>query len=161
MPTKKILTTIEPGFTYHIYNRGNNYQDVFFEDSDYRLFLDRFKEHLNSCCSIYAFALLPNHYHFLLRIIDDEAGADFSKQFLKFILSYTNKINFKMKRNGSLFLARFRRIRVESEDYLKRLVYYIHHNPTKHNIAEDFRSYQYSSYEIFLSDAQTSLARKD
>jgi REP element-mobilizing transposase RayT len=161
MPTKKILTPIEPGNTYHIYNRGNNYQEVFFTQEDYQLFLDKFKFYLKEYCSLYAFALLPNHYHLLLRVNDNEPGSRFSQQFMKFILSYTNKTNFKMNRNGSLFLARFRRIKVDNEDYLRRLAYYIHHNPVKHSIAPDYRTYKYSSYRIFLSDKSITLAREE
>jgi putative transposase len=161
MPTKKILTPIEPGHTYNIYNRGNNFQKVFFTDDDYQLFLDKFKYYLNDCCSLYAFALLSNHYHFLLRVHENEYGARFSQQFMKCILSYTNKINFKMNRNGSLFLARFRRIKVNTEDYLRRMVYYIHHNPAKHKATGDYKTYKYCSYRIFLSDKPTALARDE
>jgi putative transposase len=161
MPTKKILTPIEPGNTYHIYNRGNNFQKVFFTDDDYQLFLERFKYYLKDYCSLYAFALLPNHYHFLLCVHENEYGARFSQQFMKFILSYTNKVNYKMNRNGSLFLARFRRIKVDTENYLRRMVYYIHHNPAKHKATEDYKIYKYSSYRIFLSDKPTALARDE
>jgi putative transposase len=161
MPTKKILTPIEPGNTYHIYNRGSNYQDTFFCDQDYQLFLEKFKYYLRNHCSLYAFTLLPNHYHLLLRVHDNEAGSRFSQQFMRFILSYTNKVNFKMKRNGSLFLARFRRIKVDTEDYLKRLVYYIHHNPVKHNVSNDYKTYPFSSYRIYLADKPTALARDE
>ena len=161
MPSKKIKTPIEPGCVYHIYNRGNNYQDVFFQKSDYHLFLEKLNLYLKDYCSVYAFALIPNHYHLLLRINDDIAENSFSMQFSKLILSYTNKINWREKRNGSLFLSYFRRIKVEDEAYLKSLVYYTHYNPCKHDVVEDFRSYQFSSYKIFLSDKRTSLNRDE
>jgi REP element-mobilizing transposase RayT len=161
MPTKKIKTPIEPGSTYHIYNQGNNFQNVFFQTEDYYLFLEKLKLYLIDYCSMYAFALLPNHYHLLLRVNDDILETSFSKQFSKLILSYTNKINWRKKRNGSLFLSYFRRIKIEDEAYLKHLVYYINHNPTKHGITEDFRSYEFCSYKIFLSDKPTSLSRNE
>ena len=161
MPSKKIKTPIEPGGTYHIYNRGNNHENVFFRQEDYSLFLEKFKFHLIKYCSVYAFALLPNHYHLLLRVNDSIGEKEFSQQFAKFILSYTNKINFREKKTGSLFHAYFRRIRVENEDYLKRLVFYINHNPVKHGILEDFRNYEFCSYRIFVSDKPTSLARTE
>jgi len=113
MPSKKIRTPIEPGATYHIYNRGNNYQNVFFHEEDYLLFLDKLKLYLSKFCSVSAFALLPNHYHLLLRVNDGLKELEFNRQFLKFILSFTNKINFRDKRNGSLFLSNFRRIKID------------------------------------------------
>nr|NQU91129.1 hypothetical protein [Bacteroidota bacterium] len=161
MPSKKIRTPIEPGFTYHIYNRGNNFQTVFFNSDDYNMFLEKLKFYLIDYCAIYAFALLPNHYHLLLHVNDDIGKLDFSKQLSRFILSYTNKVNFRKHRNGSLFMSYFRRIKIEDEVYLKKLVYYINHNPSKHDISEDFKSYEFCSYRIFLIDKPTSLARSE
>ena len=161
MPTHKIKTPIEPGFTYHIYNRGSNYQNVFLCKQDYLLFLEKLKLYLADCCSFYAFALMPNHYHLLLKVNDTSAGSQFSKQFTKCILSYTNIINRREGRNGSLFLSYFRRIKIVDDDYLKKLVYYINHNPVKHGITEDYKSYNYSSYRILVSDSPTGLKRNE
>ena len=159
MPSLKIKAPIEPGCTYHIYNRGSNYQNVFFRKDDYQLFLDRLKHYMTDCCSIYAFALLPNHYHLLLQVNEESQNPEFSNQYAKFILSYTNRINFRERRNGSLFLSYFRRIKVDNEDYLKKLIFYIHFNPEKHGITGNFRTYSFCSYKIFLSDRPTNLER--
>ena len=161
MPSKKIREIVEPGATYHIYNRGNNYQNVFFGENDYLLFLEKIKMYLLSYCSIFAFALLPNHYHLLLRVNENLKQSEFNRQFLKLILSYTNKINFREKRNGNLFLPHFRRIRIVNEEYLKRLVYYINYNPEKHEITDDFKTYKFSSYRIFMSEKPSNLAREE
>jgi len=161
MPSIKIKTPIEAGKVYHIYNRGNNYQKVFLQPSDYQLFLERLALYLSEYCSIYAYALIPNHYHLLVRVNDDNEKEEFSKQFSKFILSYTNKVNWREKRNGSLFLSYFRRILVEDEVYLKRLVFYIHHNPEKHEIIDDFKNFEYSSFKSTISDKPTRLARSE
>ena len=161
MPSKKLKDPIEPGFVYHIYNRGNNYQDVFLNDSDYVLFLSKLKEYLSGWCSFYAFALLKNHYHLLIRANENINTGDFSKQYARFILSYTNKINYIYSRNGSLFMSYFRRIRVTNDDYLKRLIFYIHHNPEKHNLVNDFKSYQWSSYKSIISNRITAIERND
>jgi REP element-mobilizing transposase RayT len=159
MPSKKIKTPIEPGKVYHIYNRGNNYQNVFFKPSNYLLFLEKMAKYLADYCSIYAYVLIPNHYHMVVRVNDDLETNEWSNHFLKFSLSYTNKINFQEKRNGSLFLSHFRRIHVDTEDYLKRLIFYIHFNPSKHELIDDFKSYKYSSYNSIISQKPTRLAR--
>ena len=160
MPSKKIKTLLEPGKVYHIYNRGNNHQIVFFRTSNYDLFLEKIGKYLLNYCSILTYVLIPNHYHILLKINDDLEVNKFSQQFLKFSLSYTNKINWEENRNGSLFISHFRRIHVDTEDYLKRLVYYIHNNPEKHELTEDFRLYKYSSYQAILSNKTTNMARE-
>jgi len=161
MPSKKIKTPIEPGLIFHIYNRGNNYQNVFFRDEDYTLFLEKMKMYLKDYCSIFAFALLPNHYHLLLRINPFSDGLTFSKQFSKLILSYTNKVNFRERRDGNLFLSYFRRIEIKEESYLRRLVYYINNNPVKHNLTKNPDEYKFSSYHILLSDKPTMLNRQE
>jgi len=161
MPSKKIITPIEPGAIYHIYNRGSNYQKVFFQEKDYQLFLEKLKLYLSEFCSIYAFALLPNHYHLLLRVNDETKASVFSMQFTKFILSYTNKINRREMRNGSLFLSRFRRIKIEDENYLKRLVFYINYNPVKHGYTTDYKTYKFSTYRTLISDSPTKICREE
>ena len=159
MPSKKTRTPLESGRVHHIYNRGNNYQDIFFVEEDYYLFLERFSFFLKDFCEVYAYALIPNHYHFLIRINDDLEPNKFGHQFMKFVLSYTNKINFRENRNGSLFLNIFKRVLVDDESYLKRLIFYIHYNPEKHEIIEDYKDYRFSSYRSFLSDKPSKLAR--
>jgi len=161
MPSKKIKTPIESGKVYHIYNRGNNFQKVFFQSSDYHLFLEKMAYYFADYCSFYAYALLPNHYHILIRANDEIEENDFSHQFLKFILSYTNTINRRDKRDGSLFLSHFKRIHVDTEDYLKRLIFYINQNPLKHKITKDFKTYYYCSYQAILSNKPTRIARTD
>lgn len=161
MPSKIIKTPIEPGFVYHIYNRGNNFQNTFFEPEDYLLFLGGAKKYLTEYCSFYAFFILPNHYHFLIHINENLENNIFSRKFSNAILSYTNKINFRKNRNGSLFLSYFRRKRVDSEDYLKRVIFYIHYNPEKHKYIDNFKNYRYSSFNSFLSNKKTSISRNE
>lgn len=160
MPSKKILTPLEPGKVYHIYNRGPNHQKVFYKELDYHLFLDKMALYLLEYCSIYSYVLIPNHYHLLLRVNDNLKIHDLANQIKKLILSYTNKVNWRQKRNGGLFLSNFRRIHVDNEEYLKRLVFYIHFNPYKHEIIEDFRNYKHSSYTALISNHPTKLDRK-
>lgn len=160
MPSKSIITPIEAGSVYHIYNRGINHQLVFLKDEDYLLFLQKSKLYLSDFCVIYAFALMPNHYHLLLRVNDDVQVSAFSRQFAKFILSYTNIINKREMRNGSLFHYRFRRIKIDNEEYFKRLVFYINYNPVKHGCTSDYTTYKYSSYRSIISDKPTNLFRE-
>ena len=161
MPSKKILTPINSGSTYHIFNRGVNYEDVFKRTSDYTMFLEKLKYYIYPVSEIYAFALLPNHYHLLIRVKDDVEGKMFSHQFKRFILSYSNTINQRDKRSGNLFLSVFKRLEVDDEEYFRRLIFYIHYNPEKHKVADSFQDYQYSSYKAMLSDAPTLLNRMD
>lgn len=159
MPAKNVITPIETGMYYHIFNRGNNYENIFFRKQDYEMFIALLTKLIFPVSDIYAFALLPNHYHLLLRIKDDVVGYEFSHQFKRFILTYTNRINYREKRSGNLFLKMFKRLKVENEDYLKKLILYIHLNPYNHNITKNYKDYIYSSYKLF--GKQSSIIKTD
>ncbi len=161
MPTKKILTPIEAGGIYHIFNRGINYGDVFFKDEDYMFFLEKVKMYLVEVAEIYAYVLLPNHYHFLLKVKENMETNKFSKHFRRLILSYTNSINKRDARSGALFLTRFKRLLVENENYLMQLVYYIHHNPEKHDVTKTYKTYKFSSFKSYLSQNSTLLYKNE
>ncbi len=161
MPSKKVLTPIIPGATYHIFNRGNNHEKVFIDRTDYDLFLAKFKQYMIPVANIFAYALLPNHYHLLLMINDNIEGAEFSHQFKRFMLSYTNLVNKRENRSGNLFLKIFKRLRVTEKDYLLRLIFYIHFNPQKHKNIERFQDYDYSSFKALKSDMPTLLQREE
>jgi len=161
MPSKKVLTPIIPGATYHIFNRGNNHEKVFIDRTDYDLFLVKFRQYMTPVADVFAYALLPNHYHLLLWINEDIEGMEFSHQFKRFILSYTNLINKRENRSGNLFLNVFKRLRVTEKDYLMRLLFYIHFNPQKHKVLERFQDYDYSSFKSLISNLPTLLKREE
>jgi REP element-mobilizing transposase RayT len=155
----KKLLPLKSGNYYHIYNRGNNRGDIFFEDRNYRYFLERYIKYIVPMADTYAYCLLKNHFHFLLRIKTPEQQQtqtfevsktskvlDPSQQFSNFFNSYAKAINKAYDRTGSLFENRFGRILIDSDRYLAYLVVYIHRNPQKHGFTDDFRTYYYSSY---------------
>ena len=59
---------LEYGKYYHIYNRGNNRENIFFEDRNYHYFLKLYAKHVEPVADTYAYCLLYNHFHFLVRI---------------------------------------------------------------------------------------------
>ena len=59
---------LEHGQYYHIYNRGNNRENIFVENRNYRHFLKLYAKHITPVADTYAYCLLRNHYHFLVRI---------------------------------------------------------------------------------------------
>jgi hypothetical protein len=64
-------TPLEPGNFYHIFNRGNNYQQVFFEPFDQNLFLLKWREFIHPVARTFAYNLLPNHFHALVQIREE------------------------------------------------------------------------------------------
>ena len=167
------------GSYYHIYNRGNNREDIFFEEKNYQFFLQRYAQYVEPVAFTYAYCLMTNHFHFLVRIRTEEEQLDYhetcgvletpqvfrvldtSRQFGHLFNAYTKSINEAYDRSGSLFEGRFKRIRVESHAQLVYLVAYIHRNPEKHGIVEDFRNWAHTSYRSILSSNQTRLQRDE
>lgn len=61
-----LVMKIDSGYFYHIYNRGNNSQKIFFERENYLFFLRKMKEHISPYASIIAWCLMPNHFHWVV-----------------------------------------------------------------------------------------------
>jgi len=155
------------GYYYHIYNRGNNKEKLFIEHEDYLFFLELFRKYIHDVANIYCFCLIPNHFHFLIRIREqgeitsyDLRRKPFYQSFSNYFNAYTKYFNNKYRRTGSLFQKNFRRKRIDNEIYLKYLIHYIHTNPVHHEISEDFRQYKNSSYNEILNGHPTILERE-
>lgn len=111
----------QKGHLYHIYNQGNNRQDIFFERDNYLFFLRKVRIHFLPYCDILAYCLMPNHFHFMVRVktYDDAIGSatpsrapnlnpnfnpsDFNKSIGIQLASYTRAINNRFGKSGSLF----------------------------------------------------------
>jgi len=164
---------IEYGEYYHIYNRGNNRENIFFEERNYEHFLKLYVKYIQPVADTYAYCLLKNHFHFLVRIktVEELTSEVFktsevsvplkllnpTQQFANWLNSYTKAINKAYQRVGSLFQSRFGRIRIDSDSYFIQLVTYIHRNPEKHGFVDDFRTYPYSSYHAISHQKTTQI----
>lgn len=155
MQIEKLVT----GHYYHIYNRGNNGQNIFLEDINCTYFLDLIKKYLIPNFSIFSYCLLPNHFHLLLKINEDCETP--SQKLSNLFNAYTKAINKKYNRTGSLLEKPFKRICISNEEYLKILVLYIHLNPENHQIHNDFSTYKHSSYQSIISQAKTIIQREE
>jgi putative transposase len=154
-----------PGAFFHIFNRGNNRENLFLEDRNYAYFLRLYQHHIPPIADTYAYCLLRNHFHFLVKIKKDlhvrDFPAGFSKPFSNFFNAYARGFNRAYGRTGALFQRPFNRILVNNERHLLRLIAYIHQNPQKHGFVKDFREWPYSSFYIRHSDPPAFMERKN
>lgn len=169
---------LQYGMYYHIFNRGNNRENVFFEQRNYRHFLRLYAKYVEPIADTYAYCLLPNHFHLLVRIKTVEEQEKTlgvnnqtprvttarvlkpSQQFSNLFNAYAKAINKAYGRTGSLFENPLGRIAVTSDSYFSQLVVYIHRNPQKHGLVDDFSTWPYSSYPAVLSTKPTRLKRE-
>ena len=156
---------------YHIYNRGNNGGNLFFEERNYQYFFKLYIQHIFPIAKTYAYCLMKNHFHLLLsmRPTSDLSGfqnlkglnaateTNYSQHFSNLFNAYTKAINKAYQRTGSLFEKPFHRIHVDSDSYFIQLVSYIHRNPQKHGFVADFRSYPYSSYSAIHTQKRSRI----
>lgn len=82
------------------------------------------------------------------------------RQFSHLFNSYTKWFNKRYRRTGSLFEKNFRRKEITSEEYLKQVLYYIHHNPLHHGFTTNYNDYPWTSYQIYAEYRLTFIDKK-
>jgi len=132
---------------YHIYNRGNNRQNIFFSDRNFEFFVRRLFEYTDCNSEIVAYCLMPNHFHLLVKIIDSEK---FASSIKNFFISYSKAINSERSRTGHLFEGRYKCKFVPEDNYLLHLSRYIHLNPVRAGLAAKPKNWKYSSYRHYV-----------
>jgi REP element-mobilizing transposase RayT len=160
------IQPLETGKYYHIYNRGINSDLLFKENNNYEHFLKLYDLHIDPMAETFAWCLMKNHFHFLIRIKDKEEiktenAIQPSQSFSNLFNAYTKAFNKKYNRHGALFERPFKRKPIEKEDYFQNLMAYIHNNPVHHAICEHPLQYPWSSYITCLSNKPTKLKREE
>ena len=138
-----------PGAWYHVMNRGRRKEKIFQNEKDYKAFLDV----LEQICRLYgfeihAYALLPNHYHLLIRT----PLGNLSRGMRHLNGVYTQKYNKRYNIDGGLFRGRYKSMLVEEDEYLLELVRYIHRNAYKAGLEEDIGQYKWDSHKVYMSE---------
>lgn len=132
--------------------RGINHQNIFEDAEDNYQFINtldrmrvRYDDDGNPCgssCTYYAYCLMNNHFHLLIREREESVGETVKR----IASSYVYYYNRKYLRDGHLFKERFRSEPVNDMAYFVTLLRYIHQNPVKAGIVEHVKDYEYSSW---------------
>ena len=134
-----------PGEYYHIYNRGNSKQKIYFDEHDYQRFVDllyavntedrfNFSDSIkgisvyeritkDKLVSIGAYCLMPNHFHILVTPLSEDGLSKFMQKLSTAYAMYFNKKNI---RTGSIFEGKFKAEHLNNDIYLKYIFSYIH-----------------------------------
>ena len=149
---------------YHVMLRGVNRQDIFEDEEDYAVFKKQlyrvvfYKDESGRPqpprCAIYAYCLMTNHVHLLVR----ETIEDLSTVIKRITVGYALYYNSKYQHVGHLFQNRFRSEVVNDEGYFLTLLRYIHQNPVAAAITKTVADYKWSSwgeYENYRVGKQT------
>ena len=182
MPTpEKYKAPFLPGSYYHIVCKSIDGLILFNEEKDYRVFKERFKQFTSAFFEVWAYNLIPNHTHHIiktrpaqeiaetisgfqkeeqskamLRFLDaikDENSFDemIERQMNSLLVSYANYCNNKRGRKGGIFQKPFKRIRIEDDSHLQEAIIYTNANAQKHKLVRDFKEHPYSSYADIIN----------
>lgn len=168
----------QPEIFYHIYNHSVGNDLLFLEEKNYGYFLNLYTKHIASIAHTFAFCLMPNHFHFVIKIKSfdnlcknlwcrmDQTPVDtisamqrgISHKFGNLQNAYAKAINKMYKRRGTLFCSSINRKILNTDEYIKTAIKYVHLNPVNHGFVNNAGHYKYSSYNAYLNLKQTDLS---
>jgi REP element-mobilizing transposase RayT len=135
------------GAVYHAMSRGNDKQAIFLDQQDYQRFLKDLARAVKFVgAELYAFCLMPNHFHLLVRV----GHLPLEKLMLYLKTRYANGFNRKWNRIGHLFEGRYKSLLCANDAYFKQLIRYIHLNPVKANLVASPGDWPGSSHNEYL-----------
>ena len=176
---------LSPEHTYHVYNRGIGSELLFLSNENYRYFLRKYDNYIAPVADTFCYCLMPNHFHFLIRIKEEKVLKEFfkdkiknpdssidltgfqnlsglvSRQFSNFFNAYSKAFNKQHHRSGNLFSRPYKRKLISDETYLRKVIHYIHFNPVMAGIVDSLENWEYSSYESIISNKKTKLQKKE
>jgi len=134
---------------YHVVLRGINRQVIFHDDEDYKKLLFTFADIKQvSGFTIYAYCIMDNHCHFLIKEGDERLDKIFIRFGPKFVYWY----NLKYSRVGHLFQNRFWSEPIKNDKHFVAVLRYIHQNPIKAGLCTDISDYKWSSFREYLAN---------
>lgn len=157
-------------YYYHVFNHARGKDNIFEKVSDYNIFLDLAEKYILPITQIYAYCLMPNHFHFLIQIKDISVPKNFKKketndyvahQWGNLQNTFTKKMNYRRHSRGGLFCQSINRNLITSEEYLQMGIVYIHNNPVKHGFCSSPEKWKYSSFNSILSDRRAKIERRE
>jgi len=173
VPEPRIL--LYPETCYHIYNHAVGSDNFFDHDKHYLSFLAKYKQHILPVSDLLAYCLMPNHFHLIVRIKDENTIKKFldkkqakskkhisetlSQLFSNFFNSYSKHYNFAQNRKGTLFKRAFMRKHIDDIGYLRTLICYVHRNPIEAGFTKKPEEWKYSSFKAIMGKQPTLIQR--
>ena len=173
MGNKRIPLT--PEKVYHYYQHAVGNDNLFFQQCNYDYFLKKYGEHLHDIFETYCYCLLPNHFHFLVRVRPltelekplqhlNRSKMSLSDKLAhkvgSFQNAYAKAINKQEGRRGALFMQSFGRKEITTPNYLYNVVHYIHKNAVHHGLVSNIEDWPHTSYHAYWANKRSRLHRQ-
>jgi len=169
---------------YHIWTHANGSENLFRVEENYRYFLDKYSQHVHPVVKTFAYCLMPNHLHLMVKVRGEDEVLAFlrikkedptlqgfqtlggfsniiSRQFSNLFNGYTQAYNKRYDRKGSLFMQNFRRNLIDSQAYYTQLIVYIHNNPVHHGFVKKPSDWPFSSYHAYINNKETNISKEE
>ncbi len=167
---------------HHCVNHAIADTPLFRERENYRFFLERYKKYIMPITTMYAYCLMPNHFHFLIQVrpenhiqahykkLKPKKPVDWttfdyhkfiSQQFSNFFNSYAKSYNKRYERRSALFEDYFKRPLIIDEPHFLNTLRYIHYNPILHGFTDNLETWEHTSYAAFLDSSKEGYYKKE
>lgn len=162
----------QPDTFYHVFNHAVGHELLFRTADNYIYFLQKYRQYMQPVWDTYAYCLMPNHFHLLIKIKSLSELVQYSnfkedihqlvmQPFSNFLNGYAKAYNRKFERRGALLEDFTKRVAVTNKQYLINLINYIHQNPVHHGFCHNIEEWIFSSYHAFLSEKETQVRRAE
>ncbi len=134
---------VAAGYIYHVLNRGNRKQTVFHREKDYLTFLELMKKAKEKFpIKIFAYCIMPNHYHFALMPIE----IDHLSKWIHWLTTvHAGKYHHHYQTSGHIWQDRFKNILVQNDCHLATVLKYIERNPMRSGLVKSAWNWPWSS----------------
>lgn len=171
---------LEPGRLYHLFNHAVGDELLFRNENNFEFFLEKYALHTEAVCDTYSYTLMPNHFHFVVKIKPmEDCMLHFEKtkktrydssmhnlpdfimeRFSNLCNCYAKSYNKSYNRKGSLFIDYMKRSEVDNKLYFCNLITYIHFNSVHHGFCKDPLFWKWTSLHAFLADKKTKIKKE-
>lgn len=144
----RVARTAPKAYVYHILTRGNNRQNIFKEEQDYKKYLDvllKYKDKYRF--NLYHYVLMTNHVHLVIETT--EGGGDLAQIMKGINLSYAQYYKNRYRHSGHFWQDRYKSIIISKDNYLLACGSYVELNPVRARMVEDPEDYRWSSYNVY------------
>lgn len=136
-----------PNILFHVINRGNGKNKIFFTNSDYIEYRDTMKFYKEKfAVKLYHYVLMSNHIHFLIEPLEENALSAFMQGLT---ITHTKRFHVRHSTVGHIWQGRFKSIPIETDAYFLQCGRYIELNPVRANISDHPSLYPWSSYHYY------------
>ena len=159
----KYKARYEFGASYHVFNRTSAKQLMFRNPGNNIFFLEKFNQYLGSYVEVLSWCLIPNHFHFLIRIKeaddmpplpeDKDLHTILTRKFKNFFISYSMSLKKMFDLPGNVFAQKYKHVRLYTEKDVRYVLLYIHRNPQHHGVGE-WQTYLWSSYPQLMVSSE-------